>query len=178
MKNLAFIFRALYCFFGQIYYYYWHFPWLMLVRVILVLLSRRDKHFRLGRAFIGKLGSEISNFSSADYWRLLREEEPLHKKISQRKTLLMYLGNIFRRWFQNWIWEERNIVGFPNWLWGASVLQGKQNNASKYIPVRCCRGSWPANAKRHRQSNIMFVKYFTSQHILHVDIDPKNISSH
>ena len=136
MKNLAFISRALYCFFGQIYYYYWHFPWLMLVRVILVLLSRRDKHFRLGRAFIGKLGSEISNFSSADYWRLLREEEPLHKKISQRKTLLMYLGNIFRRWFQNWIWEERNnaskyIVGFPNWLWGASGLQGKLTSQCK-----------------------------------------------
>ena len=32
-----------------------HFLWFMLVRVILVLLSRRDKHFKLGRAFIGKL---------------------------------------------------------------------------------------------------------------------------
>ena len=40
----------------------------MLVRVILVLLSRRDKHFKLGRAFIGKLWSEISNFPSPDYW--------------------------------------------------------------------------------------------------------------
>ena len=32
-----------------------HFLWFMLVRVILVLLSRGDKHFKLGRAFIGKL---------------------------------------------------------------------------------------------------------------------------
>ena len=44
------------------------FPWLMLVRVILVLLSRWDKHFKLGRPFIGKLWEEISKFPSPDYW--------------------------------------------------------------------------------------------------------------
>ena len=40
----------------------------MLVRVILVLLSRWDKHFKLGRPFIGKLWEEISKFPSPDYW--------------------------------------------------------------------------------------------------------------
>ena len=58
---------------------------------LLEILSGRDQHFKVGRAFIGKLWSEISNFSSPDYWiPSLEKKDHFHKRKVGKDSLDPY----------------------------------------------------------------------------------------